>query len=215
MTIDTVFKNISKKEINDYTKYWKSISPKTDSEVLRRWLFAYTSIHTTWAGNVRGYNAIKNFDEWIDDKESLGQKLHDSRCGMQNKRQEFIWNFTQDFISNSKEFYQGKEETWIEFRNRLVNRCKGIGMAKVSFTLEMCYPSEAEIVCLDTHMIKLYGMIEKSFTSKKEKVAYEKYEQDWIERSKMLSSSPYIARCIFWDKKQQQSDSRYWSHVLE
>jgi hypothetical protein len=26
---------------------------------------------------------------------------------------------------------------------------------------------------------------------------------------------PYIARCIYWDRKQEKSDSRYWSHVLE
>ena len=215
MALDTVFNNISSQEIKHYTKYWKSIQPKTDEEIFKRWLFAYTSIHTTWQGNLRGYNAIKNFDEWIGSKQILSEKLFESKCGMHNKRTEFIWNFAQDFFANTKDFHKQKNESWIDFRNRLVKKCNGIGIAKVSFTLEMCFPTQAEVVCLDVHMLRLYEIPILKFGSKKDIEIYQNHEQDWIHRSKALRTSPYISRCIFWDKKQKQSDSRYWSWVLE
>jgi hypothetical protein len=64
-------------------------------------------------------------------------------------------------------------------------------------------------------MIQLYNLKHQKFDSGKGQVIYQDAEQDWISRSKELKASPYISRCIFWDRKQKQSDSRYWSHVLE
>ena len=143
MSLDQLFNNIHQPEVKEYTKYWKSVAPKTDEEIFRRWLFAYTSIHTTWEGNVRGYNAIKNFDEWITDKDLLLQKLIESKCGLHNNRTEYIWDFAQGYLDNPKDYVKGKKENWIDFRNRLVKKCRGIGIAKVSFTLEMCFPDKA------------------------------------------------------------------------
>lgn len=215
MTVQHYFESLTQPEIKTYNKYWKSVAPKTDDEVLRRWLFAYASIHTTWEGNVRGYNAIKNFDEWIDDRDLLGVKLFESKCGMHNKRQEYIWDFAQDFRNNVSDYKKQKNESWVDFRNRLTKKCRGIGIAKVSFTLEMCFPDKADVVCLDTHMIQLYNLKLQKFDGGKGKLVYEEHENDWISRSKALRASPYIARCIFWDRKQGKCDSRYWSHVLE
>ena len=213
--IENLFNSITTKQVREYKKYWNSVAPKTDDEIFRRWLFAYTSIHTNWEGNVRGYNAIKDFDQWTNDKTALRQKLYDARCGLYNNRTEFIWDFKEDFMANTSEFHRKKNETWVEFRDRLVQRCKGIGIAKVSFTLEMCFPNKAEVVCLDTHMLQLYGVKQQKFDSGAGKRIYTLHEQDWIDRSKEINASPYVARCIFWDRKQNQGDSRYWSHVLE
>jgi len=212
--IENIFSSMTSSQIDTYSDYWNSIKPETDEDIFRRWLFAYTSIHTTWEGNVRGYNAIKDFDKWSDDKETLRQLLIDARCGMFNVRTEYIWNFMQDFMSNTSDFHRGTEETWTAYRDRLNNRLKGIGITKVSFTLEMCFPNEAEVVCLDTHMMQLYGMKEVRNSGALKKV-YENNEQDWINRSKNVNTAPYIARCMFWDAKQGHTDSRYWSYVLE
>ena len=212
--IENIFSSMTSSQIDTYSDYWNSIKPETDEDIFRRWLFAYTSIHTTWEGNVRGYNAIKDFNKWSDDKETLRQLLIDARCGMFNVRTEYIWNFMQDFMSNTSDFHRDTEETWTAYRDRLNNRLKGIGITKVSFTLEMCFPNEAEVVCLDTHMMQLYGMKEVRNSGALKKV-YENNEQDWINRSKNVNTAPYIARCMFWDAKQGHTDSRYWSYVLE
>ena len=213
-TLDAIFSSMSSSQISAYSDYWESVKPQNDLDIFRRWLFAYTSIHTNWEGNVRGYNAIKDYDKWADDKEMLRQLLIDARCGMYNVRTDYIWNFTNDFMSNTADFHRFADETWTAFRDRLNKRLKGIGITKVSFTLEMCFPNEAEVVCLDTHMMQVYGMKEVRDSGIHKKI-YENNEQDWISRSKNVESAPYIARCMFWDAKQGYNDSRYWSYVLE
>lgn len=213
-TLETIFDNMSLDTINRYTDYWESIKPETTDEIFRRWLFAYTSIHTTWEGNIRGYSAIKDFGKWIFDKEALRNLLIGSRCGMHNVRTDYIWDFTKDYFENTSDFIKADDESWTAMRDRLTNRLRGIGVTKVSFTMEMCFPNEAKVVCLDTHMMQLYGMDEVRNTGKHKKI-YETNEQDWIDRSAGVESAPYITRCLFWDKKQGHEDSRYWSHVLE
>jgi thermostable 8-oxoguanine DNA glycosylase len=213
--LDTIFSNISKDEIRAYNQYWKTVTPKNNDDIFRRWLFAFTSIHTTWEGNVRGYNAIKDFNQWADNKEKLRELLIAAKCGLYNNRTEYIWDFKNAFFSNPKEFQKKRSESWVDLRDRLMNSCKGIGIAKVSFTLEMCYPHLAEVTCLDTHMIQLYELPLQKFDSGKGYTIYRQYEQDWITRSKALGVSPYITRSIFWDRKQKQHNSRYWSYVLE
>lgn len=215
MVLNNIFTGITKKEIKNYTKYWSSIAPKNDNEIFQRWLFAYTSIHTTWQANVRGYNAIKNFDEWINDKDILLAKLIEAKCGMFNVRTNYIWDFSKLFFNDTSFFHRYDNETWVEFRNRLVNKLKGIGMAKVSFTLEMCYPTEAQVVCLDVHMLRLYEAKENIKFEGKNINIYHEMELDWINRTTQLQTAPCITRSIFWDKKQNQSDPRYWSYVLE
>ncbi len=212
--LETIFDSMSSDSIARYTDYWESIKPQNTSDIFRRWLFAFTSIHTTWEGNIRGYNNIKDFDKWIFDKESLRQLLIDSRCGMHNVRTDYIWDFANDFFNNTSDFLKNDNETWSDLRDRLTNRVRGIGVTKVSFTLEMCFPNEAQVVCLDTHMMKLYNM-DVVRNDGKHKVIYENNEQDWINRSNNVQSSPYIARCLFWDNNQGYNDSRYWSFVLE
>ena len=62
-------------------QYWESIRPQNLADIFRRYLFSFMSVHTTWQGNVRGYNSIKEFDSWIDNKESLRDKLRTSGVG--------------------------------------------------------------------------------------------------------------------------------------
>jgi hypothetical protein len=213
-TLETIFDSMTASDIAQYSDYWESIKPVSTADIFRRWLFAYTSIHTTWEGNIRGYNNIKDFDKWIFDKENLRNLLIDSRCGMHNVRTDYIWDFTKDFFSNTQDFIKTDSESWTEMRDRLTNRLRGIGVTKVSFTLEMCFPNDAKVVCLDTHMMKLYNM-DVVRNDGKHKAIYEKNEQDWISRSANLQSAPYIARCLYWDQKQGHNNSRYWSYVLE
>jgi thermostable 8-oxoguanine DNA glycosylase len=213
--VEQFYGSINDKEVEEYTKYWKSVTPQSDDDIFRRWLFAYTSIHTTWESNVRCYNAIKNFHEWIDDRSLLLDKLIESKAGLHNNRTESIWNFSRDFFANPKDYIKNENETWVSFRNKLAKKCKGIGMAKVSFVLEMCFPDKAEVLCIDTHMLRLYDLKLQKFNEGKGQIVYQQAEQDWVERAKTLGASPYIARCIFWDRVQKEPDSRYWSYVLE
>ncbi len=210
-----IFQGMTPDVVENYSKYWHSLAPKNDIEILQRWIFAYLSIHTSWTANVRGYNAIKDISKWEDCKENLLELLTESRCGMQNKRTEYIWHFLQVFKSNPQFFQKKETESWSEMRSRLMKICKGIGIAKVSFTLEMCHPLDAELTCLDTHMLKLYNQVPSKFTDAKGYKQYEQLERKWLDSCVQNNIAPYIARSIYWDQIQKQPNSRYWSHVLE
>ena len=209
--------SLEQDRISRYEQYWNSITPTTDNEFFLRWLFAFTSIHSTWQSNVRCYNHIKNFEQWINNKSKLSELLILSRAGLQQNRLEAIWDFKNKFFEQPDKFEKSSGESWVDFRNRLAINLKGIGLAKVSFALELCYPKNVEVVCLDVHMLRALGLNEQGYRadSKKEISEYVKGETIWIEKSQRLNTSPYITRCLYWDIIQGQSNSRYWSSCLE
>lgn len=199
--------------IKKYTQYWESIKPVTVDDFFRRYLFAFTSVHSTWQSNVRGYLALKNL-EWLNNKENLLSRLVWAKCGVYRMRTRYIWDFKEQFYANPEKFCSVQGD-WRTYRNNLVSEINGLGITKVSFALEMCFPKEALVSCIDTHGLKLYGMDVKHFTSKAGMDAYEQAEDHWIDASIDRGCSPTISRAIYWDKKQKQKDSRYWTHVLE
>jgi CRISPR/Cas system CSM-associated protein Csm2 small subunit len=208
--VDEFFDSIEDKEINFQYNYWNKLKPINDSERFQRFLFAFMSVHTTWERNVIGYNNIKDWWNWMNRWEVLEQKLIDSRVGLHNNRLRFISNFTTNFWSNPSNFNKGYRENWSGFRNRIVKEITGLGLAKSSFAIEMIYPDEAEVVCLDTHLFKAYDLDQK-----KHNRMYNELESHWVKNSLKKDLPPYIARCIYWDRKQEKQDSRYWSHALE
>lgn len=209
------FANFPKDKVVSYKEYWESVRPQNTSDIFRRYLFAYCSVHTTWKGNCSGYNAIKNFEEWIDDKESLRNKLANSGVGLHNNRTEYIWDFKDKFWANPKDFYLTTKKYHVKKRDRIVDSIKGLGTAKVSFALEMIHPNENRTVCLDVHILRLYGMENLTYKSKAGFEKYRKAEQHFSVNCGKLKVPAYIARSLYWDKIQNQEDSRYWSYVLE
>jgi hypothetical protein len=209
-SIEKFFNSLNYSEVPTYKSYWEQISPTDTSEQFKRWLFAFMSVHTSWKSNIVGYQAIKDWWTWMNKDEQLLQKISDSRVGMQNNRLRFISEFSHKFWSDPSRYKKDKSESWRKFRNRLKDITLGLGAAKTSFAVEMCYPNSAEVACLDTHMFQAYGLDQISDAK-----FYPEIEQHWVDMAKMWNIPPYIARCIYWDKKQGHTDSRYWSYVLE
>jgi thermostable 8-oxoguanine DNA glycosylase len=208
--VDSFFESIQPEEIKFQYDYWKKLKPINDSERFQRFLFAFMSVHTSWESNIRGYNLIKDWWTWMNQWDNLKEKLIESRIGLHNNRLRFISEFTIKFWSNPSNFDRGFNENWNGFRNRIVKEITGLGLAKSSFAIEMIYPDEAEVVCLDTHLFQAYGLDQTKHRKK-----YDLLENHWVKNSVKKDLPPYIARCIYWDRKQEKSDSRYWSHVLE
>lgn len=213
---DIFFENFPKDKVVKYKEYWESVRPQNNDDIFRRYLFSYCSVHTTWQGNIKGYDAIKNFNEWIDDKDTLREKLHKSGVGLHNNRTNYIWDFSTKFWTNPKDFYFTTKKYHVKKRDNIVNKIKGIGMAKVSFALEMIHPNEARALCLDVHMLRLYNMEHLKYNkSRSGTEAYKKAERHWIVNCGKLKIPSYIARSIYWDDLQKKDDSRYWSYVFE
>ena len=209
--LDTFFETLKDSDVERYSEYWNSVEPKNEEDVFKRYLFAFMSVHTSWKNNCKGYNAIKKYSEWKSDKEELRQKLKKTRVGLQNNRTNYIGSFSSDFWGNPSFYiHPNYGEGWDIWRDKLCEKILGLGEAKTSFAIEMIYPNDAKVVCLDTHLFQLYGL-----NQTKHRKLYRAIEIDWLNRCGQRKISPYIARCLYWDKKQNRKSSRYWSKVLE
>ncbi len=209
--IDDIFDDLDRSAVTKYQNYWRGLTVANNADYFRRWLFAFMSVHTTWESNVSGYRAIADFSQWLGDDSELLERLKAGRAGLYNNRLKFISRFAADFWSNPHSFYRGSSEPWWRFRDRLCASITGLGPAKTSFALEMSFPLEAEVACLDVHMLRLYGD-EKAGAKRP---TYNRFETDWVHRSRAANVEPYVARMVYWDKLQGKSDSRYWSECLE
>jgi hypothetical protein len=208
--VNDFFNRLNYRRVPLYTEYWEQITPKNDSEVFQRWLFAFMSVHTSWKSNIAGYLAIKDWWKWINKWDDLLKAIENSRVGMQNNRVRYISEFSHKFWEDPSNYKKREDESWQAFRNKLKHITLGLGPAKTSFALEMCDPNTAKLCCLDTHMFQAYGLDQT-----KDAKHYGEIESHWVEMSNMWNVPAYIARCLYWDVKQGYMDSRYWSHVFE
>ena len=202
------FDSITDEEINTQIDYWSTRTPVTDNEIKNRWLFAYTSVHTTWQSNVAQYNLLK--DSPLNNLSAITYKLILSRGGMQNLKADGIFNFGIQWQQDSSAF-TNQPTCLRKFRDTLCNKLTQINFAKVSFALEMCKPLTANVVCLDRHILALFGHDKETAPGK---TLYHKMEDYWLRLSKLRDVPPYIARCVYWDRAQNQSDSHYWAYIL-
>lgn len=213
---DEFFKNFPFEKVEEYRSYWDGVRPQNNDDIFRRYLFAYCSVHTTWQGNVKGYNAIKDFSEWVDDKETLREKLHKSGVGLHNNRTNYIWDFKDKFWANPKDFFLTTKKYHVKKRDSILNKMLGLGLAKISFALEMIHPNEARVLCGDVHMLRLYDSEKLKYNKSRSGTAeYKNIERHWSVNCGKIKVPSYIARSIYWDKLQNKDDSRYWSFVLE
>lgn len=211
-----IFQNLDQQKVQDYKKYWESVAPKTDVEYYNRWVFSFLSVHTTWEANVSSYLLLtKNADAWVHDKQELDRLLKEGKCGLYKRRGDGLWVFKYLYWEDPASWRKKENEAWHECRSRLEQRCNGLGYAKTAFALEMCYPTQCESVCLDTHMLQLYGYAGKAQSKVSKGARYIQLENDWVTKAKEFNIPSYIARCLYWDMKQNKEDSRYWSYALE
>lgn len=209
--VRTLLKTLSPKIIDHYTNYIYSIKPQNNDDILRRWLFAFCSIHTTWENNVSGYTALKDLG-WFNRESYIRARLKYARTGLHNVRANHIYNFTARW-KKSSDRYSFKGRNFKVLRNKLSSELKGIGLAKVSFAAELINP-DAGVICLDRHVLRwMTGGTE--LNGKMSVRQYEELEQRWKKACREYKYHPVAARHALWDINQGKTDMRYWSQVLE
>lgn len=208
--VEKFFASITEDEIIDHSLVWERLKPTNDVDVFQRWLFAFCSVHTSYESNMRGYLAIKNFTEWFNKDDVLFDKLKGSGVGLYNNRTKFISEFAQKYWQNPNLFKFKKNQKWAEFRDGLVKDILGLGLAKVSFALEMIYTFDCGVFCCDTHLFQAYGYDQQLHLNK-----YRELENHWIEFSSMYNVPSAIARAIYWNRKKGENDCSYWADVLD
>jgi hypothetical protein len=189
--------------------------PNNLADRFRRWIFAYASVHTTWKLNCRLYVALEDL-AWLGDDKELHRRITETGAGFQNNRTAFISEFSEAYWRHPGWFDKTKFETWPQYRQRVRQAAKGLGFAKSAFAVELLYPSEAQVICVDTHILQLYGFTAQQINKRgpREK-DYQMIEKHWTECCAQVCAPPVLARWIYWDRKQGHGDSRYWTHVFE
>lgn len=210
--IETYISSLQPEDISRYSTYWKTITPKSHNETFARWVFSFLSVHTSWQANLRAYKVLDKEDHKYSEKDQLMSMIVSSRVGLNKMRTEGIWKFKQDFWSDPTVWYKQEDETWDAYRFRTMNKCHGLGYAKSSFAIELCYPTTCQLTCLDTHMLQLYGVKSSPAPSPSK---YKELEKHWVDKCMEKEFPPFMVRNVYWDKVQEQKDTKYWSHVFE
>jgi hypothetical protein len=209
--------SLEHERVQEYEQYFDTLvlDPTNYTEVFRRWMFAYASVHTSWKANCALYERLRDL-QWIGNPDDLKQRIIDSRAGLHNHRTRFITDFTDYYWQHPAWFGRQPDEDWFDYRNRIMEKTLGIGRAKAAFAIELMYFQQSGVACFDTHMVQLYGFDAKTYgQGKVSNKAMDAMEQHWSETCLAHGVSPMTSRWVWWDRKQQQTDSRYWSYVLE
>lgn len=198
-----------------YEEYFQTIKPRSATEIFRRALFAFASVHTTWRLNCKLYQQLWDL-RWRNDKQLLLFLVSESGAGLHNNRMKFIWDFAQRYWAHPEWYLKQPYEDWFGYRDRLDKNIKGLGLAKAAFFSELVYFEQSRTTCMDVHMIKLFGLPAADYRKAGASVKFVQWcEREWDTLCAAHSVAPVTARWLYWDMKQKKPDSRYWSQVLE
>lgn len=208
--VEDLIDNIDDKVVGQYKEYWSTMLPKTKYEYFNRWLYAMlTAAMSANSGNVLYTIAISNFPQWDVNAYFLTEQYRQAKVGFFNQKALYAFRLRRNYWADPDAFLKKDSEDWIEFRNRIASKTLGLGMAKGGFGVELTSPIEGGAVCLDRHMLRLYGQPPHIPDS-----LYRKLEQHWLKRCEQRGVPPCIARCAIWDNLQGYTDSTWWSNVL-
>lgn len=242
-----------RKEVNSYTDYWKSITPTDNESVYRRWLFAYLSVHTSWQRTVAVYKELnklrdenggfipgqiessENYQKEIfDEYDGLWPTLLHSGIGIHKRRHKGLLKLTDLFRAHPERFTFNFDNS-TKYSDAIAQRVGvgylmhgyGIALAKISFAAELCSPLYCPLVCIDTHIMRLYSVTNNSkpvipgtnarplHKGSLDEYTYRSIEKHWLNECRKVDVPCAIARHIWWDEQQGRTDTSYWSNVFE
>ncbi len=200
--------------LKSYEDYWLKLRPDTSERYMDCWVFSAMSYLNTWQNNVSAYRHLKSLGYPLHrlGQQTLLDEVKKSGCGIYQRRFDSIWDADQLIWHNPGQMYQKPNESLPAFRARLRANVRGLGMAKISFVIEMLYPTSQEVVCLDRHGLRAYGLSDGASVTQS---LYEDLEAHWCSTCKDLNIAAPLARHIMWDQLRKKWSTRYWSYILE
>lgn len=198
---------LSQARIDSYSLYWDSIRPVSHMDYWQRWLFAIISVNLSWQANVRAYNLLKDKAHKCSFK-TLFKTLQKSKAGLYKVKSRAIFEFREKFFANPQRYYPDLNNLQ-KFRDAVAKDSYGLKLTKTSFALELMYPLHADVVCLDRHIARIYGVNNPT------RPQYRAMEAHWLDACHSFNIPSPIARHCYWDDFQQQPDTTYWSYVFE
>lgn len=200
-------------DLAGYRDYWRSVLPTGPHGVWLRWVFAYMSIHTTWERNVAGYRAVAALGSSFS-RTQLAGAIAGAGVGLLRNRTEGLWRLRQELGAHPARWQPAADPgRHREQRDELARQAYGIGLTKVSFAFELCAPLACGVVCLDTHLLQLYGG--RQGAEAPGAAAYNEMEAHWLRLCAARGLASPLVRHLYWDAKKERASTRYWSWVFE
>jgi thermostable 8-oxoguanine DNA glycosylase len=205
--------NLDPKVVKSYTRYWNSITPKTQDERFWFWIFAHLTVQQGWAASVKAFNHVKPLGINYTERQVL-KALRASRTGLYAKKSPELVAFRDLYCSGNGFEFCDNNHSLSYHRDLLVNvlEGKGIGQAKVSLALSMIHPNQTNIICIDRHIQRWYEVPDEVGLNVR---LYNEIEDHFVNACVKLSILPGMAREMYWDSLQGFGNTRYWSYVLE
>lgn len=209
-------KAVPKTHLKDYERYWRHLRKQMRSDgVWQRWVFARASVNMSTSGLLRAYRYLlrypPGFSRTMTERQYVA-KLRRARVGGQfTVRGGGIYRFDQQFLTDPDRFSPSNPTPAV--RDALMVDAYGLARAKTAFALEILDPIGCTAVCLDRHMLRLFGVVGTDF--KVNDSFYEEAEAYWLKLARSRGTSPFILRQTWWDRNLGQETCRWWSFVLE
>lgn len=95
-----------------------------------------------------------------------------------------------------------RRENWTEYRERIATSIAGLGRAKASFAIGLCYPLHADVACIDTWLCKVAFPYTKGRLTKFAWLRKDDYEaaEGWVRRFAIDHKiSTFLAQWMVWD----------------
>ncbi len=207
------FKSITSKDIDEHTAHWQGLIPSTAEEIWSRIEFAGISPRVTYSVNVKAFKYL-SFDRDLhyNSYSSMLKALKHCGTGIYKVKTKCLLDTYSKYVKDPRQFLKQQDETWQTYRNRITAEVYGLGYAKASFAVELLYPLQAEVVCLDTHILKLFGIKNRSIQDKED---YQAFEHEFLLKCKELNIPPPIARNIIWNELVANAEGLdFWTHCF-
>jgi len=203
-----IYTKYAKKENLKYKQFLNdACSGDTDQmRVYNRLLFAFLSVNTSYDKTAKAYDDMKN-KYWLDTTETMN-KLLEHGIHYAASRAGYIALTSNDFISNYDSFLIGDCESWNDYRNRLVEKIKGLALVKVSFFITLVY-KDADICCLDRWVLRLMGKKdpEKFMRLLAHRNRYQRLEAILRKQAQSIKIPLFQYQWAAWDKIQNKPNA--------
>jgi len=180
--------------LNHYRDFYQDtvlkLTNPTATQKRERYVFAALSVHRQFAQAVKGFHhfrsVLENTREANEQRWNIWHELREQKIGLYDQAQNALLTYF-DLVNTKKKLT----------RDLALSRCRGIGIAKISFWFALCNPTD-EYVCLDTHMFQHFGL---RITTWKQ---YLTWETSLGNRAKELDYYPFAYQWAIWEWKQKK-----------
>lgn len=189
-----LYARANKDRYSDYAAFI-TLSHWNTEEVFKRLAFSILSVQTPFDRACGAFSRLMKLDKLSRGSRTRVSQAIDGVMYRTVKTRGLV-NAWFDCQNNPRQFEKQPAESWDTYRRRLT-KLYGLGKAKASFAACLLYPLEADIACLDTWILKHFGLEQKNGRlSWDEYLACEALIRSHAQRWQV---STFLAQWLIWD----------------